>query len=80
MRWGISVPCQPPFDVAKMVAGIAGPLGFESIWLWDHLLGLWHNEANPGIGSVWVPFSVPGHSRSEPQPMRGWLGSDDARG
>lgn len=46
MRWGISVPCQPPFDVAKMVAGIAGTLGFESIWLWDHLLGLWHNEAH----------------------------------
>ena len=46
MRWGISVPCQPPFDTAKMVSGIAGQLGFESVWLWDHLLGLWHTEAH----------------------------------
>lgn len=46
MRWGISVPCQPPFDVTKMVAGVARQVGFESIWLWDHLLGLWHNEAH----------------------------------
>ena len=49
MRWGISVPSQPPFAVAQMVAGAAGPLGFESLWLWDHLLGLWHTEAHQQI-------------------------------
>ena len=50
MRFGISVPCQPPFDIAKMIAGVAPDLGFESIWLWDHLLGLWSTEAHKQIG------------------------------
>lgn len=46
MRWGISVPSQPPFAVARMIAGVADSVGFESLWLWDHLLGLWHTEAH----------------------------------
>ena len=49
MRWGISVPSQPPFAVGQMVAGVADSVGFESLWLWDHLLGLWHTEAHEQI-------------------------------
>ena len=34
MRWGISVPSQPPFAVAQMIAGVADSVAFESLWLW----------------------------------------------
>ena len=32
-----------------MIAGVADSVGFESLWLWDHLLGLWHTEAHEQI-------------------------------